>query len=49
MPRRRYYLRDRTVRARAYELIPREGSPRDLLDYIDGALLVDIWRELDLR
>jgi transcriptional regulator with XRE-family HTH domain len=47
-PRRPYYLRDRTDRARAYELILREGSPRDLLDHIDGALLVDIWRELDL-
>lgn len=48
VPRRPYYLHDRTDRARAYELILREGSPRDLLDYIDGALLVDIWRELDL-
>lgn len=46
--RRPYYLRGRTDRARAYQLILREGSPRDLLDYIDGALLVDIWRELDL-
>ncbi len=26
----------------------REGSPRDLLDYIDGVLLIDIWEELDL-
>lgn len=48
VPRRPYYLHDRTDRARAYELILREGSPRDLLDYIDGALLVDIWRELHL-
>ena len=47
-PRQRYHLRDRTDRARAYELILREGSPSDLLDYIDGALLVDIWEELDL-
>ncbi|MGH3327926.1 MAG: helix-turn-helix domain-containing protein [Streptomycetales bacterium] len=46
--RRPFYLHDRTDRARAYELILREGSPRDLLDYIDGALLVDIWKELDL-
>jgi hypothetical protein len=46
--RRPYYLHDRTDRARAYELILREGSPSDLLDHIDGALLVDIWRELDL-
>lgn len=48
VPRRQYYLRERTDRARAYELILREGSPRDLLDYVDGALLVDIWNELDL-
>lgn len=47
-PRRNYYLHDRTDRARAYELILREGSPSDLLDYIDGALLVDIWKELHL-
>lgn len=48
VPRRPYYLHDRTDRARAYELILREGSPHDLLDYIDGALLVDIWKELHL-
>lgn len=48
VPRRQYYLHDRTDRARAYELILREGSPRDLLDHIDGVLLVDIWTELDL-
>jgi transcriptional regulator with XRE-family HTH domain len=48
VPRRQYYLRERTDRTRAYELILREGSPRDLLDYIDGVLLVDIWTELDL-
>ncbi|MGH3497452.1 MAG: helix-turn-helix domain-containing protein [Nocardioidaceae bacterium] len=46
--RRPYYLDDRAERTRAYELILREGSPHDLLDYIDGALLVGIWRELDL-
>ena len=48
VPRRPYYLHDHTDRARTYELILREGSPSDLLDYIDGALLVDIWRELNL-
>jgi transcriptional regulator with XRE-family HTH domain len=47
-PRRPYRLREREDRARAYELILREGSPSDLLDYVDGALLVDIWTELDL-
>ena len=48
VPRRLYCLDERADRARAYELILREGNPSDLLDYIDGALLVDIWKELDL-
>ncbi len=48
VPRRPYYLHDRTDRARAYDLILREGNPSDLLDHIDGALLLDIWQELDL-
>ncbi|WP_198020197.1 helix-turn-helix domain-containing protein [Nocardioides sp. J54] len=43
-----YHLDDRTDRARAYELVLREGGPTDMLDYIDGALLVDIWADLDL-
>jgi len=47
-PRRFYYLHERIDRARAYELILREGSPSDLLDYIDGALLVDLWKDLNL-
>ena len=47
-PRRHYYLHEREDRARAYELILREGSPSDLLDFIDGALLVDLWKDLDL-
>lgn len=46
--RRLYDLRNRPDRARAYALVLREGSPRDLLDHIDGLLLVDIWRELEL-
>lgn len=48
VPRRLYYLHERDDRARAYELILREGSPRDLLDFVDGVLLVDIWNDLDL-
>ncbi|WP_107704768.1 helix-turn-helix domain-containing protein [Nocardioides allogilvus] len=47
-PRRLYYLHERNDRARAYELILRDGSPSDLLDYVDGVLLVDIWKDLDL-
>jgi transcriptional regulator with XRE-family HTH domain len=48
LPRRSFYLQERNDRARAYELILREGSPRDLLEYVDGVLLVEIWKELDL-
>lgn len=48
VPRRRYDLHERGDRVRAYELILREGLPRDLLDYVDGALLVDAWKDLDL-
>jgi len=47
-PRRTFNLQDRTDRARAYVLVLREGAPSDLLDYIDGTLLVDIWDDLDL-
>ncbi len=47
-PRQHYRLADRTERARAYELILREGGPTDMLDFIDGALLVDIWHDLEL-
>jgi hypothetical protein len=31
-----------------YELVLREGSDADVLAYIDGALLVDLWDELVL-
>lgn len=45
---RRYDLRDRQQRARVYEVVLREGGPSDVLDYVDGALLVDLWAELVL-
>lgn len=45
---RRFDLRDRRQRARVYEVVLREGGPADVLDYIDGALLVDLWGELVL-
>jgi hypothetical protein len=31
-----------------YELVLREGAPEDVLRYLDGALLVDLWNELVL-
>jgi len=45
---RRYDLRDRRQRARVYEIVLREGGPDDVLTYIDGALLVDLWDDLVL-
>jgi hypothetical protein len=41
-----YRLADRNDRARGYECVIREGDEADLLRYVDGALLVDIWDEL---
>lgn len=41
-----FRLRDRRQRARCYEIVLREGSPSDLLGFIDGALLVDLWDDL---
>ena len=38
----------RTQRARAYEVLLREGQPADISAYVDGALLVDLWDELVL-
>lgn len=45
---RLFDLRDRRQRARVYELVLREGGPEDVLAYLDGALLVDLWDELVL-
>ncbi len=47
-PRRTFRLAERAQRARAYEIVVREGGPEDLAAYIDGALLVDLWDELVL-
>ena len=43
---RPFRLRDRHDRARVYEIVLREGEPADLLTYVDGALLVDVWDDL---
>lgn len=45
---RRFDLRERRQRARVYEIVLREGGPEDVLAYVDGALLVDLWDELVL-
>lgn len=41
-------MRDRRQRARCYEVVLREGMPADLLRFVDGALLVDLWPHLVL-
>jgi hypothetical protein len=47
-PGRVYRLSDRGDRARVYELVLREGREEDVLRYVDGALLADLWGELVL-
>jgi transcriptional regulator with XRE-family HTH domain len=47
-PGRVFHLADRADRARVYEMVLREGGPRDVLRYVDGALLVDVWAEMVL-
>lgn len=47
-PGRVFRLADRGDRARVYEMVLREGGPDDVLRYLDGALLVDLWNELVL-
>ena len=39
-------LSDRRQRSRCYEVVLREGMPPDLLRFVDGALLVDLWSEI---
>lgn len=45
---RSFELADRSDRARVYEIVLREGTAQDVLTYIDGALLVDLWPDLVL-
>ncbi len=47
-PGREYRLSDRSERARVYEAVLREGGPQDVLTYVDGVLLIDLWGELVL-
>jgi hypothetical protein len=47
-PGRIYNLRSRADRARVYEMVLQEGTPADVLAYVDGALLVDLWEDLVL-
>jgi transcriptional regulator with XRE-family HTH domain len=45
-PDRAYDLSDRRQRARVYEIVLREGTAQDISDYVDGALLVDLWPDM---
>ncbi len=47
-PGRVFDLRDRRDRARAYEIVLREGNSEQLTAVVDGVLLVDLWPELVL-
>ena len=47
-PGRIFDLRSRADRARLYEIVLQEGTPADILAYVDGALLVDLWEDLVL-
>jgi len=47
-PGRTYDLRDRRQRARVYEIVLREGNPQDILTYVDGVLLTELWPDLVL-
>ncbi len=47
-PGRVFRLAERGDRARVYELVLREGEPADVIRYIDGVLLVELWEELVL-
>ena len=47
-PERVFDLGSRADRARVYEIVLQEGQPADILAYIDGALLADLWADLVL-
>src|SRR5262249_22278289 len=47
-PGRVFDLRSRADRSRVYEAVLQEGRPADILAYVDGALLVDLWDDLVL-
>jgi hypothetical protein len=47
-PGRIFRLVDRGDRARVYEFVLREGAAADVIRYVDGVLLVDLWDELVL-
>ncbi len=47
-PGRTHRMAERTDRARVYEAVLGQGTADDILAYVDGTLLVDLWPELVL-
>lgn len=47
-PGRVFNLGARADRARVYEIVLQEGRPDDILAYVDGVLLADLWDDLVL-
>jgi transcriptional regulator with XRE-family HTH domain len=45
---RTWNMRDREERRRVYEQLIRRGLPQQMIRWIDGGLLVEVWDELDL-
>jgi hypothetical protein len=45
---REWNMRDREQRKGAYEQLIRRVAPHHMIRWMDGALLVDVWDELDL-
>ena len=44
----RWNLRDRDERRGAYEQLIRCGLPQQMIRWIDGGLLIDVWDDVDL-
>ena len=44
----RFDLRRRPQRRRLYELLFRHGQPAELIDWMDGALVVDLWDDFKI-
>jgi transcriptional regulator with XRE-family HTH domain len=47
-PNAAFRLSERDQRARVYEIVLAAGTPEEVLTYLDGALLVDLWDSLVL-
>lgn len=48
MPGMTFSLADRHQRGRCYEIVLREGSADDIVQMVNGALLIDLWDDLVL-